>query len=612
MASRTNVAIAFAFIAVGGAVVLLIPREDRSGEPRAPEARAQGDGGLVMGWGRPPAVVAAARSAAGESGPDPKPADGEISVLSLVAEMADLDHLAHLARVPFVAKQSSSYDRRSKRPDDLETWYANDDFVTNQAPNLVRVETAPTGDRRYVLLDTEGPGAVVHLWTAAPAGILRIFIDDDPLPALEAPMGALLDGRVEPFDPPFGQVTALGHSLYFPFPFRKRCLVTLDSIDSIDPFSGRTVDKLYYQIGYRVYAGARPEQVRPFSAAEVLRAHPALERVAAALTAGRPLEPEPPFDAASTTATVERTLVDSTHSSVTTVGVPPPLRGGHAGAARPKGSPAGGILRTLRLSTPERDPARLRATTLTITFDGEETVRAPLSDFFGSGPGWNPYQSLPLTVGADGTLACRFRMPFHSRAIVTIARAAPAAAAEGDASARPWPPLEISGTITVGAAPFSEDTLLFHAGFLPPAALATRPIRDWHVATLQGHGQQVGTVLSVLNPPGVAWWGEGDEKIFVDDETFPGLFGTGTEDYFGFAWSSTERFAHPYHAQTLAPASGFAGWFSMNRFLVLDPVPFGERLRFDLELWHWSDTTVQASALLYWYARPGGRDDLPR
>ena len=92
------------------------------------------------------------------------------------------------------------------------------------------------------------------------------------------------------------------------------------------------------------------------------------------------------------------------------------------------------------------------------------------------------------------------------------------------------------------------------------------------------------------------------------------LFGTGTEGYFGYALSSTERFAHPYHAQTLAPGpgDGFGGSFSMNRFLILDPVPFSTSLRFDLEIWHWSETTVDVSALLYWYAQPGGGDDLPR
>jgi len=142
--------------------------------------------------------------------------------------------------------------------------------------------------------------------------------------------------------------------------------------------------------------------------------------------------------------------------------------------------------------------------------------------------------------------------------------------------------------------------------------MRTRPIRDWHIATLEGMGQQVGTLLDVENPPGTSWWGEGDEKVYVDGEAFPSLFGTGTEDYFGFAWSTPETFAHAYHAQTRAPGDGFGGLFSMNRFLVIDPVPFARSLRFDLEIWHWSDTAIAADALLYWYARPGARDDVPR
>jgi hypothetical protein len=231
-------------------------------------------------------------------------------------------------------------------------------------------------------------------------------------------------------------------------------------------------------------------------------------------------------------------------------------------------------------------------------------VRAPLVHFFGTGPGWNPTVSLPFTVAADGTLSCRFVMPFGTSAAVTVARQA-----GGDDT-----PVDISGAVTVAARPFAgAGRALFHARFRAPEALATRPYRDWHVATLTGRGRQVGTVLEVDNPPGVAWWGEGDEKITVDGGPFPDFFGTGTEDYFGFAWSSTSTFAHPYHALTRAPApgDGFGGTFSMNRFLIADPVPFTSQLRFDFELWHWSDTTVRLAALLYWYAAPDGGDDFP-
>ena len=552
--AKSNVALAVLFSGAVVALVALIPRE------------------------RPPAPRPV------PSGPEPQPAPGEISVLSLVDDMIDLDRLARLPEDDFAARQQSSYDRRSRRPGE-ESWFANDDFVTPAAPNLVRVEALPEGDRRYVLLDAEGPGALTRLWTATPAGTLRVYIDDGTTPALEAPMAALLSGEVMPFEVPFAQVTAMGFSLYFPIPYRSHCLVTLDSITSSDPFSGRPVEKLYYQVGYRQYpASARP-RVRPYSADELARAAPAVARVAAALRADAPVahpgtqQPVPIGDAR--------------------------LRPGQDISTRVAAPPGGGAISLLRLTTPERDPARLRDTILKLAFDGVETVRAPLLDFFGTGPGLTPTASLPFTVAADGTLLCRFVMPFATSATVTVARLA----GTDDV------PVALSGALTVAARPFAGDgRAVFHARFRGPEALATRPLRDWHVATLQGQGRQVGTVLDVDNPPGVAWWGEGDEKVTVDGAPFPDFFGTGTEDYFGFAWSSTATFEHPYHALTVAPppGSGFSGAFSMNRFLISDPVPFHRSLRFDLELWHWSETTVRLAAMLYWYAAPGSADDFPR
>ncbi len=257
----------------------------------------------------------------------------------------------------------------------------------------------------------------------------------------------------------------------------------------------------------------------------------------------------------------------------------------------------GGQIAELRLSTPERAAEKLAATTLSIAFDGNETVRAPLLAFFGTGRGWSVFRSLPFTVSEDGTLTCRFAMPFAKRAVITVTHAGPG--------------LTLAGRVTIDAVPFGADTLVFHAGWHPREVLGTRPFRDWHIGTIEGTGHQVGTMLDVENPPSAAWWGEGDEKITVDGEAFPSLFGTGTEDYFGFAWSTPEVFAHAYHAQTRAPGigGGFGGFFSMNRFLVVDPIPFARSLRFELELWHWSETSIAADALLYWYARPGGRDD---
>jgi hypothetical protein len=506
---------------------------------------------------------------------EPPLTPGEISVRTLVDEMGRLDHLARLPAAPFSGRQSTSYDRRSRSPADPDTWFANDDFVTDTEPNLVRVDDGPTG-KRYVLLDVDGPGAVVRIWTATPTGTLRIHIDGDPKPALEAPMARLLGGELAPFSPPFGQVTAMGHSLYFPFPYRRHCTITVDTIRSVDPFSGKTIPRLFFQIGYRTYAADQAAHVRPYDDGELELARAAIARAAAAMN-GDTSAPAPP---GRRTIELPRKAVAPGAPLEVTWDAPP----------------GGGRVATLRLATDERDPDKLRATTLALAFDGEETVRAPLVDFFGTGPGWNAYTSLPMTVGGDGTLTCRFPMPFARRGRLSVTREASGA-------------VDVRGTITIDAALFDEGTLLFHARQRSAETFATRPFRDWHVATLAGRGRLVGTVLDADNPPGVAWWGEGDEKIRIDGESFPSWFGTGTEDYFGYAWSSLARFAHPYHAQTLAPVGSFAGRFSMNRFHVLDPIPFERGLSFDFEAWHWSDTRMSLEATLYWYARPGGTDD---
>ena len=45
------------------------------------------------------------------------------------------------------------------------------------------------------------------------------------------------------------------------------------------------------------------------------------------------------------------------------------------------------------------------------------------------------------------------------------------------------------------------------------------------------------------------WWGEGDDMIFVDDESKPAIIGTGSEDYFLGSWNfggrdGAQPFAH--------------------------------------------------------------------
>ena len=141
----------------------------------------------------------------------------------------------------------------------------------------------------------------------------------------------------------------------------------------------------------------------------------------------------------------------------------------------------------------------------------------------------------------------------------------------------------------------------------------TRPHSDWNYVTLKERGVYVGDTLTVMNPVD-NWWGEGDEKIYVDGETFPSIFGTGTEDYYGYSWGgvSTDFYEHPFHAQprchvydklnrkTTNGRNTF-GYSTETRSRSLDTMPFGRSLKLDMEVWSWTDCDMGYGVGTYWY-----------
>jgi len=243
---------------------------------------------------------------------------------------------------------------------------------------------------------------------------------------------------------------------------------------------------------------------------------------------------------------------------------------------------------------------------LIATFDGaaRPQIWCPVGDFFASSPGVNPYHSLPfdVTLTADSKsveFEAWWPMPFEKSATFELLYT----------GKRPqvWADLHVM----VGKYQWTERSMHFHARWRT-ADLKTRPFRDWTYCDLKGKGVFVGDMLSVMNPT-PAWWGEGDEKIYVDGEKFPSWFGTGSEDYYGYGWSDPTPFSHAYHNQTRCDGKGTTGTFglsSVNRFHVLDCIPFEKSFRFDMELWHWAPkATVNYAATSYWYARPDATDD---
>jgi hypothetical protein len=229
-----------------------------------------------------------------------------------------------------------------------------------------------------------------------------------------------------------------------------------------------------------------------------------------------------------------------------------------------------------------------------MTFDGDHTVVAPLGDFFGSAPGLNSYSSLPLIVTCDGRLESRWLMPFKTSAEIRLRNYGSS-------------PVAVRCEIVSQQYMWTNASMLFHAKWRGEFDVPTEPKIDWNYLTAKGQGVFAGVALAIDNPV-KTWWGEGDEKIYVDGEVFPSHFGTGTEDYFGYAWCFPERFTHAYHNQSRCDGPGNYGRTSVNRWHILDRIPFAQDFRFDMELWHWKNCRVNLAVTDYWYARPGGTD----
>jgi hypothetical protein len=256
--------------------------------------------------------------------------------------------------------------------------------------------------------------------------------------------------------------------------------------------------------------------------------------------------------------------------------------------------PGGSTLRELRVQLTDRGTDALRRTVLEIWVDGERTVRAPLGDFFGGGPGLQTVRAVPFGVDAErGELVSRWPMPFGRELRVVL-------------SASGADPLAARFELSAEAQHFGPDSRLFYAQWRAPEWHTSEPTHEYTLAELHGDGVYVGTVLNIANSVS-SWWGEGDEKIWVDADTFPSFFGTGTEDYFGYAYCSNERFSQLYVGQPLSGERANYGRSAVYRFHIPDPIPFKHRLRFDLEVAHWDDKghPVSYDSIVYFYARPG-------
>ena len=485
-----------------------------------------------------------------------------VSIESLLNDMIDRDSIAMYPDQNFRLKQASSYNRASKTPSEPKGWFANKDFNNH----FIRIDEND-GKQEWVLMDHTGPGAIVRTWMpwhnqleSGSSITMRIYLDGDEEPTLEGNMLNMFDGSgFVPY--PFAHTSLRSAVNFFPIPYQKSCKVTLDA----QPF--------FYQFTYREYDAGT--EIQTFNMKDFDTAKMLTEKTGKTLLNPTPGEGLKALDASGT-------LKDSDAVSV----------------ELPSGTAA---VRELSVKLDDYSDANvMRHVVLKIEFDGKETVWCPIGDFFGSGIGLNPVQGWYRSVAENGTMSCRWVMPYKESGKVSLVNF-------GDQ------PINAKLTVKTGDWVWDENSMYFNAGWRGQYPVPTRPFSDWNYVTLKGRGVYVGDTLTIMNPV-KRWWGEGDEKIWVDGEDFPSIFGTGTEDYYAYSWGgrSTDFYEHPFHAQPRAHKYNklnrkdnnkktTLGYSTETRSRALDTMPFGSSLQLDMEVWSGTDCEMGYGVGAYWY-----------
>ncbi|MFH2002789.1 MAG: glycoside hydrolase family 172 protein [Planctomycetota bacterium] len=263
-----------------------------------------------------------------------------------------------------------------------------------------------------------------------------------------------------------------------------------------------------------------------------------------------------------------------------------------------------GTIKRLYIKVESDDPTHLRSMLLRFYWDDckSPSVDCPLGDFFALGHGrYYTVKSVPLITGNQRGMTCYFPMPFYKRAQMMLVN-------EGvGIENRVYYQIDYdSGAPVEGGGYFHS---CYNQRVLSPGDV------NYLVLHAEGKGRYVGMVLScVMGEDG--WFGEGDERIYVDDSEAPFVQGTGLDDLFGCAWGFEHGYNGPYFgtpvAGDLTAGSEFVGY----RFYLRDSICFskgidvylehmGERFAGDMFMGNDLPRRDEYYSVAYWYqSRP--------
>lgn len=246
--------------------------------------------------------------------------------------------------------------------------------------------------------------------------------------------------------------------------------------------------------------------------------------------------------------------------------------------------------------------------TLRVFYDDQiiPSIECPLGDFFANGAdGCALINSLPIVIGPRGGMNSYWPMPFKKNVRIEISN--------------DWIE-KIEGffyQITYALTDIPDNAAYLHAHWR--RSITTRKYPEHTILdNINGRGHYAGTYI-VWNQLSNMWWGEGEFKWYIDDDQeYPTICGTGTEDYFGGAWgfrakhdpenSGPVTFSAPYVGYPQALIGGErVPCHALYRWHIPDPIHFNEKLRVTVQALGWYPTgkyqplTDDIASVAYWY-----------
>ena len=403
----------------------------------------------------------------------------------------------------------------------------------------------------YVLFDEQGAGCIYRMWTTFDLNYgmstnrFRVYFDDETVPRIDTTLGAFFSGTNSPFVFPLtgdANSSSGGYFSYVPLLYQQRCKVTVSGVQ----------ERFYYNFTYHCFDSA--DGVQTWTGSEDLSG-------VKQMWASVGTDPKPGDDEPSVYPGVADLLPFGTTNLFVQSGA--------------------GTISALKIRPGTATESMLTNVWIRMTWDGatEPQVYAPLGQFFGTGFGEHEVKALPVGMSSSNAYYCYFPMPFWNNAVVQ---------------------LENKGAVAVSNVAYEVNVL--SNGYDPARCghfyaeanrqKLTSGDRDYIVLDTEGFGHYVGCVLSMTaSHPDEDLdmrYLEGDERVYIDDNPSPAIYGTGTEDYFNGGWYfnrgafSLASHGAPYlHHEDGAESR--TNSTSAYRFHLGGVIPFRTHIRFGIE-----------------------------